>query len=44
MYNNGNAVSSVNQLILFKDLTLLPSTFKFKVGIHIKDKGVYPDL
>jgi hypothetical protein len=40
VYNNGAAVSSVNQLILFKDLTLLPSTYKFKVNIHIKDKGV----
>ena len=40
MYNNGNVVSSVNQLILFRNITLLPSTFKFKVSIHFKDKGV----
>ena len=40
IYNNGAAVSSVNSLILFRNITLLPSTFKFKVNIHFKDKGV----
>lgn len=40
LYNNGNVVSSVNKLILFKDLKLLPSVYEFKVKIDFRDKGV----
>ena len=40
LYNNGNAVSSVNKLVLFKDLILLPSVYEFKVNIDFRDKGV----
>jgi len=40
LYNNGNVVSSINKLVLFSDLTLLPSIYEFKVGIDYRDKGV----
>ena len=40
-YNNGRLVASVSRLILFKDITLLPSIFEYSVKIHYKDPEVF---
>lgn len=40
VYNNGNVVSSVNQLILFMNLNLIPALYEFTVVTDYKDGGV----
>ncbi len=40
MFNNGQVVASINKLILFIRLTLLPSMYEFTVNIDFKDNGV----
>lgn len=39
-YNNGKLVSSVNKLILLKDIRLLPSEFEYTVETDFSDAGI----
>lgn len=40
LYNNGRLVSSVNKLILFKDIALFPSEFEYSVQTEFADSAI----
>jgi hypothetical protein len=39
-FNNGQPVASVNKLVLFRDIKLLPSIFNFETKVRFRDSGV----
>lgn len=40
LYNNGRVVSSINKLILFKDISLLPSEFEYSIETEFADSAI----